>query len=80
MKKILLFSLLGFIGCAKVSTGVQHQIVCMDTNEKFTTYNVISAGDVTVFTLWGHPLLSYRDVNTNELAHIDLAKNDCEIE
>jgi hypothetical protein len=79
MKNILLFCLLGFTGCA-TSARAPHQVYCMDNDDRYTTFNVMAAGNVSVFTLQGHPFLVYRDAGTNKVATIDILKNDCEIE
>jgi hypothetical protein len=78
MKKILLFCLLGFTGCT-VSNRVQHQVYCTDNDERQTTFNVITAGDVSAFALRGRPFLVYRDAGTDKLEMIDVWNNDCEI-
>lgn len=80
MRKILLFGVLLFAGCSKNSSGVQHEIICMDNNYKVVTIHVITAGNVDAFVVFKRALVSYRDVDTNELRFIDLSKNDCVIE
>jgi hypothetical protein len=81
MRKLMLLGLLlGLVGCEKSSSSVSHTVVCFDNTYASVTYKIRTAGSVSVFTLRDYTFLSYRDIGTNELEHIDLFTNDCVID
>jgi hypothetical protein len=78
MRKLILFSLLGFIGCAK-NVSRDHQIICFSpTNHNIMTVNTMTQGNVVATVVLGHSVLAYKD-ESGVVRVILLTKNDCEV-
>ena len=78
MKKLVLFSLLGFIGCTK-NVSREHQIICFNpTNHNVMTVNTVTQGNVLATVVLGHSVLAYKD-ESGVVKVILLTKNDCEV-